>query len=119
MKRDMDLVRLMLLKVEEHPHGFAPDDLALDGYTQEQIGYHAKLLGEAGLVDATDVTCMGDPSPAAIIVSLTWQGYEFLESARDVRVWDEAKARLAKVGSVSLPVLQALLTRIIEASLGL
>lgn len=119
MKRDMDLVRLMLLKVEEHPHGFAPRDLALDGYTQEQIGYHAKLLGQAGLVDATDVTCMGDPSPAAAIVSLTWQGYEFLESARDAHIWDEAKTSLAKVGSAALPVWQAVLSRVIEAHLGL
>jgi hypothetical protein len=48
MKRDMDLVRKILLQIEEHPHGFAPNYLAIEDYTQEQIGFHVLLMGEAG-----------------------------------------------------------------------
>ena len=33
MKRDMDLVRKILMAVEEHDHGFAPRDVAFDGYS--------------------------------------------------------------------------------------
>ncbi len=36
MKRDMDLIRAMLLAIEAHPTGFAPK-IEISGYTQEQI----------------------------------------------------------------------------------
>ena len=54
MQRDMDLVRAILLAVEAHPAGFAPDPLAIEGYTDEQIGYHATILKEAGMVEGIE-----------------------------------------------------------------
>ena len=62
MKRDMDLIRAMLLAVEEHPSGFAPK-IELQGYTQEQINYHAYLLGEAGLANVADVRILVVKAP--------------------------------------------------------
>ena len=50
MKRDMDLVRFILMAVEEQEHGFARD-VRFDGYTEEQIGYHAYIMIEGGLVE--------------------------------------------------------------------
>jgi hypothetical protein len=38
MKRDMDLIREMLLAIESDAHGFAPK-IEILGYTQEQIGW--------------------------------------------------------------------------------
>jgi hypothetical protein len=58
MKRDMDLIREMLLAIEAHPSGFAPIKIDIEGYTQEQISYQATLLGEAKL----DVV-LDDPLP--------------------------------------------------------
>lgn len=46
MKRDLDLIRKMLLAIEESPSGFAPE-LKFPGYTDAQIGYHAYLLIDA------------------------------------------------------------------------
>jgi DNA-binding transcriptional ArsR family regulator len=66
MHRDMDLVRAILLAVESHPEGFAPQHLAIDGYTPEQIGYHATILREAGLVEAIDLTAHNSTGPMAI-----------------------------------------------------
>ena len=67
MKRDMDLVRAILLEVEKHSDGFAPCELEIDGYTPEQIAYHAYIMGEAGLVHAIDTTHTGSSSPEAKI----------------------------------------------------
>ena len=48
MKRDMDLIRKILLHVEQH------DDLqfVIEGYSEQQIAYHVRLLVEAELLHA-------------------------------------------------------------------
>jgi hypothetical protein len=40
MKRDMDLVRAILITMENHDKGFAPDVIEIPDYSEEQIGYH-------------------------------------------------------------------------------
>ena len=118
MKRDMDLIREMLLMVEAHPSGFAPK-IEIPGYTQEQIDYHAVLLGEAGLAEVIDTTTFGSKSPEAIIRRLTWAGYEFLDSARESKVWNQAKDVISKVGGASIQIWVAILTQLIKRELGL
>ncbi len=39
MKRDMDLVREILLAIDSHEKGYAPQKMEFEGYTDEQIGY--------------------------------------------------------------------------------
>lgn len=58
MKRDLNLVRKMLLAIEEAPTGWAPE-LSFEGYTQAQVGYHAYLLIDAGLARGSDASTMG------------------------------------------------------------
>ena len=93
MKRDMDLIRQILLTAEAYPSGFAPQ-IEIDGYTQEEINYHAFLLGEAGLAKVNNVTHMGSKSPEAIIVNLTWSGHEFLDAARGKTIWNQANGSI-------------------------
>jgi hypothetical protein len=119
MKRDMDLVRTLLLEVEKHPAGFAPGEMKIEGYTSEQIGYHAHIMGQAGLVKAIDTTHMGSPGPEAVISSLTWQGHEFLDAAREPTRWQQAKDVVAKAGDASIQVWIAVLTDLVKKNLGL
>jgi hypothetical protein len=118
MKRDMDLIRKMLLAVESDEHGFAPK-IEIPGHTQEQINYHACLLEEAGLVKAIDVTSMGSNSPEAMITRLTWAGHEFLDSARENQRWNQAKDIISKIGGASIQIWVALLTDLIKKNIGL
>lgn len=92
MKRDMDLVRKILLAMEAHEAGFAPQNFSVEGYSAEHIGYHAYLMDEAGLIEAVDITHCGSPSKTAIPRSITWHGYEFLEAARNDTIWEKALA---------------------------
>jgi hypothetical protein len=119
MKRDMELIREILLMIESNKHGFASQKIEIPGYTQEQIGYHAVLLGEAGLVKVHDITCMESDSPVGMISRLTWEGHEFLDSARDNNRWNQAKDMIDKVSSVSMSVLTALLTELAKKSLNI
>lgn len=119
MKRDMDLIRTILLALEQHPGGFAPGEIALENATPEAIGYHVHLLGQAGLVKIVDVTVLADASPQAKALSLTWQGHEFLDDCRNLDRWQRAKQLLGRVGTASLPIWQRVLADLVRQSLGL
>ena len=108
MKRDMELVREILITLEDHDHGHAPDgELQIPGYTQETIGYHLVLMGEAGLIVAHTTTAFSSPSPSAIVSRITWEGHEFIANARNETVWAKVKATVvSKGGSVSFEVLK-------------
>lgn len=91
MKRDMELIRRLLMSVEgEEP---TPD---LTGYTEEQRVYHMALLIEAGLLDGTVRTnSIGYPDGYRVR-KLTWAGHEFLDAARDDTIWRKAKTEILK-----------------------
>ena len=120
MKRDMELIRKMVLAIEEAPGGFAPNQLDIDGYTENQIGYHAHLMIQAGLAKGSDMTHMGSSGPEAMLTSLTWAGHEFADASRDESRWKSAMGIVKeKAGSVTIGVLTQLLTGLMKTALGL
>jgi hypothetical protein len=119
VQRDMDLVRQILLALEQHSNGFPPDELKIDGYTEEQIGYHAYIMGQAGLIEVADVTTMSSSGPEAMIKNMTWHGHEFIEAAREPTRWSEAKQVVEKVGGASFEVWTKVLTALVKKSLDL
>lgn len=119
MKRDLELVRKILLTIEDSPGGYAPD-LKIDGYTDSQIGYHAYLIIDAGLAHGSDISSMGRDSPEGMITNLNWAGHEFAEAARDDTRWKKAMNIVKdKSGSVTMDVLKELLTSLMKAAIGL
>jgi hypothetical protein len=119
MKRDLDLIRKILLAIEEAPSGWAPE-LSFKGYTPAQVGYHSYLLIDAGLARGSDVSTMGSESPEGMITSLTWAGHEFAEAARDEKRWKKAMGLVKdKGGAITLDVLKELLTSLMKGTLGL
>lgn len=120
MKRDMELVRKLVLAIEDNPTGFAPKDLGIEGHKKEEVGYHIYIMMEAGLIRGTQVTTHGSKSPEAIATSLTWAGHEFADAARDPDRWEKAmQLTKEKAGSVTLDVLVKLLTSLMSSALGL
>lgn len=51
MKRDLDLVRKILLALEEKPGPEAVDTLDIEGYDDLTVKYHLLLLAQAKLID--------------------------------------------------------------------
>ena len=98
MKRDMDLCRKILLKIEAWPTTLAPKPVQVEGYTQEQVGYHAWMLAEEGLIEGADTTGMGQAVHSFLPRCLTYEGHDFLEDARNDTRWKRAKDALAKLG---------------------
>ena len=119
MKRDMDLVRKILLAIEDNPSGFAPKDIQVEGYQQEEVAYHVYISIEAGLIDGVTSTSFHSKGPEAIATRLTWAGHDFLDAAREPRRWQEAKRLIGRIGGASVQVWTNVLTHLMLGSLGI
>ncbi len=84
MKRDLNLVREILFAVER--------DEGLEALSAQRgqalVAGHVAILKDAGLVEAKifETDLLSVPR-AAHIIRLTWAGHEFLDNARDNKVW--------------------------------
>jgi hypothetical protein len=89
----MDLIRELLLKIEEKrepslgdllPKGDCDDDF-------ERVGEHLRMMIEdAGLVTGIQAHTIG--SLNWLELKLTWQGHDFLDSVRDPEIWAKTKS---------------------------
>jgi hypothetical protein len=121
MKRDMDLIRTLLITIESANAPIEATRLTLPEYDQQSILYHVVLLSEADLIKA-NISCADnfDLPLMAQVERLTWQGHEFLDAARNDSVWQKAKDTvLSKAGTVSIAVFQAVLISIAKSQLNL
>lgn len=119
MKRDMDLVREILIALDDHEGGYAPQGMVFEGFTDEQIGYHVYLLGQAGLLEVADASTLDGSSPSAIPLNMTWTGHEFLANAREKSHWLQAKTLMKGAGEGSFQIWQSVLSKVVMDSLGL
>jgi len=121
MKRDMDLIRTLLITIEGANAPIEATRLTLPEYDQQSILYHVVLLSEADLIKAEISYADNYDLPLmAQVERLTWQGHEFLDAARNDSVWQKAKDTvLSKAGTVSIAVFQAVLISIAKSQLNL
>jgi len=119
MKRDMDLVREIMLKVEALPPG--PPVLYRIGEVVDLVLLnHLEMLIEAGLVRGKISRSQGSRGDVIGISTLTWEGHEWIDTVRDPRVWDETKATLQESGATpSFELTKAVATRILRMRVGL
>lgn len=110
MKRDMDLVRDLLLWMEADPNGRVGAVPTFPGHSDESVGYHFHLMVQAGLIEGMQVRSIGLPSPYSKPLSLTYAGHDFLEHARDNTRWNRAKKSIIETGrSMTVEVLTSVL----------
>ena len=120
MKRELELIRKIILSIEDSESAWAPRIMPFDVYTAAQIGYHSWLVVDAGLARGGETTHMGSDGPEAVISSLTWTGHEFAEAARNETRWNTAIAVVReKTGTVTVAVLTQVLVNLMKQALGL
>ncbi len=78
MKRDMDLIREILLEIESWKPGSPGKTIALQGRPYDEVKDHVLLLLDAGLIELQPNVDRG----LLIVSRLTWAGHEFLEATR-------------------------------------
>ena len=120
MKRDMNLVREILLDATNQENGYVNASPSIDGYTSDQVAHHIYLMWKADLVEAADVSDYDSPSPQAMLLSVTWNGHEFIEAARSDSVWNKALGKASAAGgSLTIGILKDLLVLTARQQLGL
>ena len=106
MKRDFDLIRIILLEFESRPPSNIPLKFKHNDYDPTIINAHMALLIEAGLLEGSIHDQMSGPK-YAFPIGLTWEGHDFLDSIKDPTLWEKAKKNvIAPVGGVAFSVLK-------------
>ena len=119
MKRDLDLIRELLLKIEALPAGPAAQ-YRMGEVEDPVLLAHLEMLLDSGLVDGRISRSHGSRGDVIAISGLTWDGHEWIETVRDNRVWDEAKRTCLENGGVlTFDLARAVARRIHRMRLGL
>lgn len=126
MKRDMDIIRAIMLQIEQdlglhyvdYNSDFGGKDLTVEGASDEQVYGHLLMLLDSPFLEGERFM-----SGEVRISKITWEGHEFLDSIRDQRVWNKIKAGAEKMGGVGLGFVwqmgKAIITAEIKTRLGL
>lgn len=113
MKRDLDLIRTILLELEES--NFIGE---IEGYAPENITHHLYLLEDAGLITQELYTNMYTQGCILDGIRMTWSGYEFLEASRSNTTWAKAKEMLLeKTGAMTFELCKTLLVQLAKNAL--
>lgn len=85
MKRDWDLLRQLLVFIEQLESHVLGDAALL---RSREAGYNLKLLQDGGFIEAQSVEPLGEATQY-LSIELTWSGQELLELIRPDRLWIE------------------------------
>lgn len=121
-KRDFDLIRLILLRIEASPLNstITNSQLNVKDYEPLIVALHVEMLVDAGFIEATIPKTLAGITPDFIVHKINWEGYEFLDNARNDTVWKQFKSEAKKIGSsMSMAVANSLLIAAAKAQLGL
>jgi len=97
MKRDMDIIRAILLNVEADKYQYG-ERVHLDGIPDEICAHHVALLFDAGLAEGHLVRADSIGIAAATIERLTSAGHDFCDGIRHDTIWNKAKEHILKPG---------------------
>jgi len=122
MKRDMDLIREILISIEDNPqmdgtrefYFSTPEEMGFPNQSADELAYNYSLLVEAGFVDGGNTAFW-----PLVVRRLTWKGHEFLASIKDKGIWEKTKARIKDLPGVTLAVVAAIAESELKKYLGL
>lgn len=120
MRRDLDLIRELLLKFEQLPlnGGLNSREIELPPWVTDVIVYHCGLLNQAGLIEARDAGTLAYAN--YIVIGLRWEGHDYLDAVRSETIWRKVNDRLREEGiSATLETAKALATALAMKTLGL
>lgn len=93
MKRDMELIRKILLAVQD-----GQSNSSIEGFSDDEVKYHSALAIDAGLVDGA-VLKSGTEIPASVMIQkLTMAGHDFIDAITLESNWQRVKDFLKDAG---------------------
>ena len=83
MKRDLILIKKILLKIEEEYENTTQFGLEIEGYTMKQIANHVELLYGEGLISLYKAHYADNELWSFAVGNLTNEGFNYLDTIRD------------------------------------
>lgn len=118
MKRDMELIREILLEMEKSEHPLKAEVFATKEKPKKIVAYNMELMEEAGLVKLMKQAGDNDPYYFIQVQKITWEGYDFLANVRDDEVWKKVKLKIAQIaGDVSFSIIKNVAVQIVSQNL--
>ena len=125
MKRNLNLIRKILLDIENAPPGkvLSAADFNYEEFEELIIAEHLKLLIDAKFLEGDprqDLLFDGSIVIFCSIYRLTWDGHEFLANAKNDTIWKKVTSQAEEKGeSISMFVLNQLLASATKKYFGL
>jgi hypothetical protein len=113
MKPDIDLIRVIMTRLEADKNGTRLVEAILEqGKTELEIAAQVKHLEMGGLIDASlSLNRMGIPC-GFNIWGITKEGYDFIKAAKNQKLWRKALDQMKKH---SMPVRVSILAKILTS----
>lgn len=122
MKRDLNLIRNMLLRIEEL--NSTKQKITIDSFLDlcaepALISLHIELLIDSNYIETSEpIYC--ETIKDFSIYRITSDGYDYLDSIRENSIWERTENMLFKVGgSAALNVVKDIAVSIIKTRLGI
>ena len=122
-KRDMDLIRELLLQIEDGKTAFETTSTeeaeflggiesaaSMDQEAADRLRYHLDLLENGGLAEIHRAG-----GGIYYVEKITWKGQEYLASVRDPEVWQKPKAAAKQAGAGTLDLVCGIAKEIAKA----
>ena len=105
----MDLVRDLLLQIEEFDQGYGGDvEIEAGDHEPHVVAEHLRLLLEARLIEGAAAPDDEYAFDHILPTRLTWSGHDFLETVRDPEIWKKTKEGALSARGFTLDLLQDL-----------
>jgi Hypothetical protein (DUF2513) len=109
MKRNLDLIRKMMqaLEQDEQLDGrsvyicYASQLFAFPEHNEKELAYNLMMIIDEAWLDAEYITASG----SFLFKRLTVEGHDFIDSTRDLTVWERAKSTARAAGGETLSLL--------------
>ncbi|WP_312967549.1 DUF2513 domain-containing protein [Acinetobacter gerneri] len=114
MKRDWDVIRAVLIAIEDDNY----DEYLEESENDEAIIKNTVLLIQAGFIDGKVLASL-DENADVYVNDLTWKGHELLDTIRSKPVWEKIKSTAVEKGiELTFDTVKALGAKVIELIIG-
>jgi len=126
MKRDLDLIRQIMLTLEENMeygkkfHSEQLFEVMKDAtLSAEKLSYHLELLVEINFISAIRQKYLSGEPTDYLIKTITSQGHDFIDTIRQDKTWKKIKEKSYNIGGFSLSLLVDIGKEYLKKQIGL
>ena len=126
MKRDLDLIREIMIVLEdkmEYGKNFQSTHLieVMQDKTLsvEKLAYHLGLLVESDFLKAKEYKYLSGEPTDYLINTITSQGQDFIDTIREDTTWNKIKEKASSIGGFTLPLLVDIGTEYLKKQIGI